>query len=286
MNQRTMSELRLVQVSDLHLGASQEHHLDNWRKVLAWVARERPDMVVVNGDLVMDDPDADVDHAFARTQIGRLGVPVRILPGNHDVGDNVVLGKMPQRVNAERIARYRRHHGTDRFSFAAAGWGFVGVNAQLFGSGGLAEETDQWSFIAHSLAEHSGKPIALFIHKPLFLDHPSESDSTDPSVSQSCLDRISRTRLLELCRTHGVKLISCGHKHQTRAFSLDGIYHLWAPSTACVNGAPSVLHWGSREVGFIDYRFHAQGFNHRIIGADFLFRHENYIRKLGDSIAP
>jgi 3',5'-cyclic AMP phosphodiesterase CpdA len=274
-------ELRLIQVADLHLGASHEHHLDNWRKIVAWVARERPDLVVVNGDLVMSDPDDAADSAFARTEIARLDTPVRFLPGNHDVGDNIVSGKMPERVNAERIGRFRHHYGEDHWSFEAAGWGFVGVNAQLFGSNGLAAEASQWAFIEASLREHSGRPIALFSHKPLFLDHPAEPDSKDPSISQSCLDRASRTRLLALCATHGVKLISSGHKHQTRTFSLEGIYHLWGPSTACVNGAPSALHWGTREVGFIDYRFRPDGFDHRIVGADFLFRHENYIRKLG-----
>jgi 3',5'-cyclic AMP phosphodiesterase CpdA len=276
-----MSELRLIQVADLHLGAGVEHHLDNWRKVMAWVARERPDLVVANGDLVMGDPDDERDHAFARAEVGHLGVALRILPGNHDVGDNVIFGKMPERVSAERLARYRRHYGEDRWSFEAAGWGFVGVNAQLFGSGGPPAEVEQWSFIEESFLAHRGRPIALFIHKPLFLDHPVEADSEDPSVSQSCLDLSSRTRLLALCRAHGVKLVSCGHKHQTRTFSLDGIYHLWGPSTACVNGAPSALHWGVREVGFIDYRFRPGGFDHRIVGADFLFRHENYMRKLG-----
>ncbi len=274
------TELRLLQVADVHLGAGREHHLDNWRKVVQWVARERPDLVVVNGDMVMSDPDDERDHAFARAEIGRLDAAVRFLPGNHDVGDNVVNGKMPQRVNAERLARFRRSYGADHWSFDAAGWGFVGVNAQLFASGGLAEEAEQWSFIETSFAAHHGKPIALFVHKPLFLDHPAEADSADPSVSQSCLDLASRTRLLALCRTHGVRLVSCGHKHQTRSFSFDGIYHLWGPSTACVNGAPSALHWGTREVGFIDYRFRADGFDHCIVGAHFLFRHENYIRKL------
>jgi 3',5'-cyclic AMP phosphodiesterase CpdA len=277
-----MTELRLIQVADLHLGAGQSHHLDNWHKISAWLARERPDLVVANGDLVMSDPDNDTDHAFARAEVSRVDVALRILPGNHDVGDNVINGKMPQRVNAERIARYRRFHGADHWSFAAAGWGFVGVNAQLFGSGGLPEEAEQWSFIERSLSEHRGQPIALFIHKPLFLDHPAEADSKDPSISQSCLDLGSRTRLLALCRAHGVKLISSGHKHQTRTFSLDAIYYLWGPSTACVNGAPTALHWGVREVGFIDYRFRPDGFDHCIVGANFLFRHENYIRKLGE----
>lgn len=273
-------ETRLIQVADLHLGANHEHHLDNWRKIVAWVARERPDLVVVNGDLVMSDPDDETDHAFARAEIARLDAPVRFLPGNHDIGDNILSGKMPERVNAERIGRFRHCYGEDHWSFASAGWGFVGVNAQLFGADGLPQEAEQWAFIEASFGAHRGKPIALFMHKPLFLDHPAETDSKDPSVSQSCLDRASRTRLLELCATYGVKLISTGHKHQTRTFSFEGIYHLWGPSTACVNGAPSALHWGTREVGFIDYRFSPDGFDHRIVGPDFLFRHENYIRKL------
>ena len=278
----TTRELRLIQVADPHLGANHSHHLDNWRKIVAWVARERPDLVVVNGDLVMSDPDDEADHAFARAEFARLETPVRFLPGNHDVGDNIVSGKMPERVNAERIDRFRRHHGADHWSFEAAGWGFVGVNAQLFAADGLAEEARQWAFIEESFGAHRGKPIALFSHKPLFLDHPGEPDSADPSVSQSCLDRASRTRLLALCAAHGIKLISSGHKHQTRTFSCEGIYHLWGPSTACVNGAPSALHWGTREVGFIDYRFRPDGFDHRIVGSDFLFRHENYVRKLAN----
>jgi 3',5'-cyclic AMP phosphodiesterase CpdA len=277
---RSAESFHLLHVSDLHLGAGQEHHLDNWRKVVAWAQRERPDLVVVNGDLVMDDPDREDDHAFARAEVDRLGIACHFLPGNHDVGDNVLSGKMPQRVNAERLARFRRHFGEDRWAFSAAGWQFVGVNAQLFGSGGLALEDEQWRWLESALEEGRGNRIALFTHKPLFLDHPREADHEDPSVRQSCLDSASRTRLLALAHRHGVRLIGSGHKHQTRSFSLDGIYYFWSPSTACVNGAPTALHWGAREVGFIDYRFTPEGFEHRMVGAEFLCRHENYVRKL------
>jgi 3',5'-cyclic AMP phosphodiesterase CpdA len=275
-----MSEFRLVQVADLHLGADADHHLDNWRKVAAWIKRERPDMVVVNGDMVMSDPDDDADHQFAREQIDKLDAPLRFLPGNHDVGDNVLSGKMAQRVNGERLARFKSIYGADYWSFSAAGWGFIGLNAMIFGSDGLAAEEAQWAWLETTLQQMQDERVALFVHKPLFLDQPAEPDSDDPSISQSCLDRTSRLRLLALATRYGVKLISCGHKHQTRTFSLDGIYHFWGPSTACVNGAPTALHWGAREVGFIDYRFHDEGFEHRVVGADFLFRHENYVRKL------
>jgi len=273
--------MRLVQVSDLHLSAVHEYHADNWRRVVAWINREQPDLVVANGDLVLEDPDAEQDHACARSAIGSLGVPCRFLPGNHDIGDNVLFGKMEKRVSDGRRARFLRHFGEERWSFEAAGWAFVGINSQLFGSGGQPAEAESWTWIEQTLGTHSGRPIALFTHKPLFLDHPSDPDHDDPTLRQSCIDRASRTRLLTLCHQHGVRLISTGHKHQTRAFSLDGIYHIWAPSTACVNGRPDALHWGVREVGFVDYRFTPDGFTHRIVGADFLFRHENYLRKLG-----
>jgi len=276
-----MNEFRLVQVADIHLGAGQEHHLDNWLKVADWIARERPDLVVVNGDLIMGDPDADADHVFARAQIGQLPVPCRYLPGNHDIGDNVISGKMAKRVNDARRARFVAHFGEERWAFEAAGWGFVGINSQLLGSDGQAAEAEQWSWLEQTLAGCSSGPVALFLHKPLFLDHPSEPDYEDPTLRQSCIDAASRARLLDLCRRHRVRLVSSGHKHQTRSFSLDGIYYLWAPSTACVNSPPTTLHWGAREVGFIDYRFRPDGFDHRIVGADFLFRHENYVRKYG-----
>ena len=64
---------RLVQVADIHLGAGREFHLDNWRKVLGWIERERPDVVVANGDLIMGDPDDETDYAFAREAFARLG---------------------------------------------------------------------------------------------------------------------------------------------------------------------------------------------------------------------
>ncbi len=274
-----MNAFRLVQVCDLHLGAGQEHHLDNWRKVAGWINGERPDQVVANGDLIMGDPDTEADYAFAREQLAQLAVPCRYLPGNHDIGDNIVSGNMEKRVNDARRARFVAYFGEERWAFAAAGWGFAGINSQLLGSNGQPAEAEQWVWLEKTLAGFAPQPVALFLHKPLFLDHPSEPDYEDPGMRQSVIDAASRQRLLEMCKRHRVRLISCGHKHQTRSFLLDGIYHIWAPSTACVNNPPTALHWGVREVGFVDYRFHPDGFDHRIVGADFLFRHESYMRK-------
>src|SRR4051812_27957039 len=103
------TELRLTQVADVHLGAGAEQHHDNWLKVAAWIDRERPHVVVVNGDVVMGDPDHEADYAFARDQLTALPVPCRFLPGNHDIGDNVISGRMAKRVNDERRERFVRY---------------------------------------------------------------------------------------------------------------------------------------------------------------------------------
>jgi 3',5'-cyclic AMP phosphodiesterase CpdA len=272
--------LRLVLVSDLHLGAGQQHHHDNWLKVAAWIAREKPDVVVANGDLIMGNPDDETDYAFTRDELAKLHVPCRFLPGNHDVGDNVVFGDQAERVNDERRARFARYFGEERWSFDAAGWGFVGIDALLFASGGQPAEAAQWQWLESSLNSHAGKPIALFTHKPLFMDFPGEPNPGSLELASASFDSDSRSRLLALMKRHHVRLVVSGHMHQTRSFSVDGTYYLWAPSTACVIGTPDSKHWGVREVGFIDFRFSNGNFEHCIVGQDFLFRHESYVRKL------
>src|SRR5215210_3448258 len=117
------AQYRVVQVADLHLGAGRTQHYDNWLKIAAWIERERPDMIVANGDLIMGDPDDEEDYAFARDVLQRLPVPCRYLPGNHDIGDNIVSGRMAKRVNDERRARFLRFFGEERWVLYSAGWG-------------------------------------------------------------------------------------------------------------------------------------------------------------------
>ena len=62
-----MTGLRSVQVSDLHLARTLTHHRENWEIVLEWLALERPELVIVSGDLA----DAPGDLALAQEQMAR-----------------------------------------------------------------------------------------------------------------------------------------------------------------------------------------------------------------------
>jgi len=267
---------RLIQLSDPHLSATRAFHQDNWEQVLEALAEETPDLIIVTGDVVLSDPDEDADHVFARAQLDRLPAPWRVIPGNHDIGDNLVSGAMAKRVDATRLDRWTRIWGEDRWSFEAAGWLMLGLNAQVLNAPGFAAEAAQENWLTARLAATDPTlPIALFLHKPLFMDHPSET-----ATDQSAVDPEARARLLALFAGRRLRLVASGHKHQWRAFDLDGVRHVWAPSTASVNGAPNARSWGLREVGYVAHSFDPTRVRQRLLGQHMLTRHESYIVKL------
>jgi 3',5'-cyclic AMP phosphodiesterase CpdA len=71
---------RLFHVSDLHFGRADQDALD-W--FAGQVRDERPDAVIVTGDLTMRA--RSHEYAAASEWLGRLGVPLSIEPGNHDL---------------------------------------------------------------------------------------------------------------------------------------------------------------------------------------------------------
>ena len=71
---------RLFHVSDLHFGRA-DHEALEW--FAGRVREERPDAVIVTGDLTMRARRAE--YAAASEWLGRLQVPLSIEPGNHDL---------------------------------------------------------------------------------------------------------------------------------------------------------------------------------------------------------
>ena len=65
--------------------------------------------------------------------------------------------------------------GEDRWCFEAAGWWLIGLNSLIMNTG-LASEAEQFDWLAAQLASAHGKPVALFLHKPLFLNTPDDPE--------------------------------------------------------------------------------------------------------------
>ena len=66
--------------------------------------------------------------------------------------------------------------GEDRWRFDAAGWSFIGLNSLIMNTG-LESEAEQFDWLASELARVNGKPVALFLHKPLYLNTPDDPET-------------------------------------------------------------------------------------------------------------
>ncbi|TCR61231.1 metallophosphoesterase [Bosea sp. BK604] len=217
---------RVVVLSDLHLSPTHGFFWPNW--LLARDAASRLDAActIVNGDLCIDGPDSDAEMDFAARALATLPGTVLPLPGNHDIGDEPPGQDPNQLVDEARLARWDKAIGPDRWRFRFDGWTLLGVNAQLFGSG-LARETEQNDWLDAMLADAKGDRVGLVMHKPLFVESPDEAL---PSPASLC--PAPRGELVQrFCRAD-IRLVISGHLHKYRDRPIDGLRHLWVPSTA------------------------------------------------------
>ena len=222
-----MASLRVILVSDTHLAPVAPEAQANWDAVLRHVASAAPDAVIHLGDLTQDGAHDPGHLDYGRQQLDRLPVPWHAVPGNHDVGDNLWEGSPPgMSVDDTRRQFWLAAVGADNWTLTAGGWTLLGINAQLFGSG-LAAEEQQWSWLEEQSGRRNGnQPIAVLSHKPL--------TASDAELGSSPFYRFAPqtawTRLVGLCGDR-LRLVLSGHVHQYRDSRLDGIAHLWVPTT-------------------------------------------------------
>jgi 3',5'-cyclic AMP phosphodiesterase CpdA len=254
-----MSEFRLIQISDPHLTRRHASLTDNFHRLGEYIDTERPDLVIDSGDMAFDAPTNPGDLEFAKSLHDALPVACRYLPGNHDVGDNrTAVGPKPSHpANDQRLQAYHAIFGEDRWQFEAAGWCFVGLNSLVMNTG-LAREAEQFDWLASQLSTLKGKPLALFLHKPLFLNAPD-----DPELESSAIRYVpmpARSRLVEMLAAVDCRLVASGHVHQRRDFTHRHTRHVWAPSAGFVIADSRQELIAIKETGLVEYRFQPDAF--------------------------
>jgi 3',5'-cyclic AMP phosphodiesterase CpdA len=261
-----MPEFRLTQISDTHLARRYQKLTDNFHRVSEHIDATRPDLVINSGDLAFDAPTSRDDLEFARELHSALPVACRYLPGNHDVGDNpAAVGPAPSHPVTEADRQiFLSLFGEDRWRFEAAGWCFIGLNSLVMNSG-LATEAEQFDWLASQLAGINGKPLALFLHKPLYLNAPD-----DPELAATAIRYVPmpvRSRLVEMLRAVDLRLVASGHVHQRRDFTWRHIRQVWAPSAGFIIPDRMQEVIGIKEVGLVEYRFQPDSFEVRHVRA-------------------
>lgn len=244
---------RIAQISDTHLSESRPFFVDNFVRIGKALRSARPDLVLNTGDITLDGASQESDLAAARLLHDALGLPVRFIPGNHDLGDAQDAPRHGKHaIDGERRARYVRHFGPDWWGFDLPGWRVLAINAQLLGSD-LAEAAEQDSAIVQAMNGIGLRSLALFLHKPLFDQAADESAITGRFVNPQ-----PRRRLLERLGVEP-KLVVCGHVHQYRSTEAAGAHHVWGTSTAYVLPDRLQPSYGLKEVGYVEHTLRPDG---------------------------
>lgn len=250
--------MRIVIVTDSHLATSAPECNLNWRAVREYVARSAADLTVHLGDITLDAVSDASQFEAARAMCDQWPTPFRFLPGNHEIGDNPLSPGVPAQhpVETGLIECYRVNFGADFWATVAEQWYLIGANAQLFGSN-IALESEQWCWLDDCVRNAGTRPVALMLHEPLF-----QNTSADSAPHIRYVPIEPRRRLLDSIARLNLRIVLSGHTHQYLDRTIDGVRHVWVPSTAffipdidqdCIGEKITGL--GLLELNGEDYRF-------------------------------
>jgi 3',5'-cyclic AMP phosphodiesterase CpdA len=201
--------------------------MDNGWAAARWIDRFAPDLVVHLGDVTADGIKDPAQFDAAASVLGSVQAPLRVLPGNHDVGEapSQTGGHEPA-LDLARLGQFRAAFGPDAWMHRLAGWTLLGLNAQAFGHG--EAEAEQWRWLDETLAQAAG-PLGLFIHKPL-THHGIAPDDDHPRY----VPPAARGGLAARFAGRDLRFVASGHVHQALQSEIGGVRRLWVPSCAFI----------------------------------------------------
>ena len=246
MNRSTTQPFSFVQYTDPQLGFGEyERDLRMWRVAVEMINRERPDFVLLCGDLVDDPYDPAAWQDFFSVYAA-LQVPCYFVPGNHDIGW--------KKIDPELLRSYREKIGDDYGVFYHKGFTFVWVNTLFWKENTISKERqvhDAWLKEKLERAQEKGVPIIVAGHHPCFLERADEPDE------YFNLPLTKRSELIELFKQCGVQAYLSGHRHIPFAHTHQDIQFVSAPSTAHdFDGSPFGFNlWSVDGQGSLFYRF-------------------------------
>jgi len=243
--------MRIVQITDTHISHLGGVTTRNFEAVVTFVNEMiKPDLVINTGDVVMLSPDSDADREAARILHGGVAAPLRVLAGNHEVGEVGENAWMGIQVTDERVAGFAEAFGPSRFAEIYDAYAIVGINSEILSSG-LDAETAQWEWLEALRSELEGRKVLLFSHKPLW------SPFGDVPGHALAINAADRVRLLSLFADSPVEIAASGHLHRYIKGETDSITTISAPSTAFLASSADLVGPGLQQLGIVEYEVEA-----------------------------
>jgi 3',5'-cyclic AMP phosphodiesterase CpdA len=196
---------RIAHLSDVHFGA---HDPAVVAGAEAWLAQERPDLVVISGDFTQRARVEQYREAGAfLDRIEAAGLKTLAVPGNHDVPLYDVVQRFTRPLH-----RYRRYIDDDLCPwFESERLAVLGINTArslTFKDGRISHE--QMEIIRERFGGvPEGKTKILVTHHPLF-EMPIDDDSDGMSEAVG-----RQGEALQAVEDAGVHILLAGHFHRS-----------------------------------------------------------------------
>jgi len=235
--------MRIALIADTHLSPRAPQCTANWRAIEQDVAAAGVHSTIHLGDLTLSADEHPSEIDFAADLLQDWPTPIRVVPGNHDIG----IGSGEGDLRSDRLRHFRRSIGHDSWAFQLDGWWLVGVNAQLLAQGDDAEQS-QWDWL-DALVARLGRAdrVILFSHRPLYRPVQERGEVRGRYVPARSAERLLSGRL-----GRQVELVVSAHVHQHFRYAGHGMQHLWVPSTAYTLSDRDQPRLGIKTVGWVE----------------------------------
>jgi 3',5'-cyclic AMP phosphodiesterase CpdA len=240
--------MKLVQITDTHVTHLGGVTNDNLTRVARYVNEVlRPDLVVHTGDVSILSPDIAADRETAHELLQQFDAPVRVVPGNHDVGEPVDDPWAGFRATQERIDAFTDVFGADHWLEIVDGYAAIGINSELFG-GGTPGEQAQWAWLETLRDQVGSRPALVFSHKPFWAPVPGITKHA-MSIPAGEIERL-------LAAFEGIDVVAygSGHLHHYTIGGYGDAITVSGPSTAfLVKGHDELIGPGLVQLGVVEY---------------------------------
>lgn len=213
----------LCQISDLHIKAHGKRSYrivdtaQSLRRCIAQVngLRQRPDAVVITGDLV--DFGLPEEYAFLRQLLQALELPYYLIPGNHDERSSL-RAAFPEHLYLQQS------HDRIEYVIDDHALRIVALDTVIPQSSSGALAVDSLIWLDQVLAAQPHKPTVIVMHHPPFhtgIGHMDKIGLADPQALAAVVQRHPQ-----------VERILCGHLHRAIQVRFGGSIASTCPGVA------------------------------------------------------
>lgn len=231
-------KIRIVHITDTHI-QPENSAPQHTRRCLEQIAslKDKPDMILHTGDVIMDALFADKDRTAQQWKIWKdvskdLKIPVKYAIGNHDIWSLKKTGTAP--LYGKQWAVDEMTIPNRYYSFKKDGWHFIVLDSNLPSendtnyTAGIDEEQFEW--LSGELKKISATtPIVIASHIPIMSASIISLSACENNVwtVKASLMHSDAHRLHKLFTQHpNVKLCISGHLHLLDTVVYDGLTYM------------------------------------------------------------